>query len=97
MTFSVAQIALTVFLLSGPKVLDLGTVTESVSIWTQERCASEVDTEFERWVQGRGGRVLEFISACRGATPWPSALASDTALAGDGRIYLSDVLQEMLQ
>ena len=91
MTFSVAQIALTAFLLSGPKVFDLGAVSESVSVWSQERRASEVDTEFERWVQGRGGRVLEFISACRGAVPWPAALTSDPMG------YLSDVLRDMLQ
>ena len=91
MTFSVAQIALTVFMLSGPKVFDVGAITESVSIWTNVRSASKVDSEFERWVQGKGGRVLEFISACRGATPWPPALASD--IMG----YLSDVLREMLQ
>ena len=34
MTFSVAQIAFTVFLLSGPKVFDLGAISESVSFWT---------------------------------------------------------------
>jgi serine/threonine protein kinase len=90
MIFSVAQIALTVFLLSGSTVFDLDAVTKSVSIWNKERCDSKVDKEFERWVQGKSGRVQEFISACRGATPLPSALA------GDSISYLSDVLQQML-
>ena len=91
MTFSVAQITLTVFMLSGPKVFDLGAVTNAVSIWTQERKASEIDVEFERWVQGKGGLVLEFVAACRGATEWPSALTSDS------KRYLSGVLREMLR
>ena len=101
MVFSVVQIALTVFVLSAPKIFDLGDVMEAVSVWNQERGASEVDAEFERWVQGKGGLVLhsslpvaEFISACRGAIPWPSAL---TRSDSDAKSYMSDVLQEMLQ
>ena len=94
MVFSVVQIALTVFVLSAPKIFDLGDVMEAVSVWNQERGASEVDAEFERWVQGKGGLVLEFISAFRGATPWPSAL---TRSDSDAKSCLSDVLQEMLQ
>ena len=91
MTFSVAQITLTVFMLSGPNEFDLGAVMNAVSIWTQERKASEIDVEFERWVQGKGGLVLEFVAACRGATEWPSALTSNS------KRYLSDVLREMLR
>jgi hypothetical protein len=93
MVFSVAQIALTVFMLSACKVFDLGDVTEAVSTWNQMRGASEVDAEFERWVQGKGGLALEFVSACRGATEWPSALTSGE---DDAKRYLSDVLQDML-
>jgi hypothetical protein len=89
--FSVAQITLTVFMLSGPNVVDLGAVTKATSIWDQKRGASKIDAEFERWVQGKGGRVLEFVAACRGATEWPPALISN------GKAYLSSVLSEMLQ
>ena len=90
MRFSVAQIALTVFMLSVSMVYDLGDVTDTVSIWQKERGTSEVYVDFEHCVQGKGGILLEFVSACRGAIAWPSALDIDDTK------YFADVLSEML-
>jgi serine/threonine protein kinase len=91
MCFSVAQIALTIFMLSGPRAFALDRVTEATSVWTRERDASsEVDAEFDRWVRGRGGLALEFVEAFRGAVPWPPALAADP------KRYFSEVLAELL-
>ena len=91
MCFSVAQIALTVFMLSGSKVYELGAVTAAVSIWEIERGTSDVDADFERWVKGKGGLLLEFVSAFRGEIAWPSALNIDYTK------YFADVLSEILQ
>ncbi len=91
MCYSVAQIVLTVFMLSGPTGFELGAVTDAISIWKSERGTSEVDAEFEGWVQGKGCLLLDFVSACRGASPWPAALAADC------KKYFSDVLSEMLK
>ena len=90
MCFSVAQIVLTVFMLSGPKVFRIGEVTAAVSIWNGERDASEIDVEFERWVQVKGGLLLDFILAFRGATPWPPALDIDD------KKYFTAVLSDLL-
>jgi serine/threonine protein kinase len=91
MCFSVAQIILTVFMLSGPKAFDIAEVTAAVSVWTQERDpASQVDADFERWALSRGGLALEFISAFRDAIPWPSGLVVDH------KKYFIDVLAELL-
>lgn len=90
MCFSVAQIALTVFMLSGSKVFDLGAVTNAVSIWKRERGTSDVDVEFEGWVQGKGGLLLDFVSAVRGASSWPSTVGKNS------KKYFTDVLSQML-
>ena len=91
MCFSVAQIVLTVFMLSGPKATDYGAVTDAISIWKRERGTSKVDSDFESWVQGKGGLLLDFVSACRGARPWSASMYTDY------KRYLSDVLLEMLK
>jgi serine/threonine protein kinase len=90
MCFSVAQIVLTVFMLSGPKVFGMDEVTSAVSIWKGERDASEIDMDFERWVRVKGGHLLDFILAFRGAAPWPKALEIDY------KKYFTDVLSDML-
>ena len=91
MCFSVAQIVLTVFMLSGPKATDYGAVADAISIWKRERGTSKVDSDFESWVQGKGGLLLDFVSACRGARPWSASVYTDY------KRYLSDVLLEMLK
>ncbi len=90
MCFSVAQIVLTVFMLSGPKVFGIDEVTAAVSIWNGELDTSEINVEFERWVQVKGGLVLDFILAFRGATPWPPALDVDY------KKYFTDVFSDLL-
>jgi hypothetical protein len=90
MCFSVAQIVLTVFMLSGPKVFGIGEVTAAVSIWKGERDDSEIDTAFDLWVRSKGGLLLDFILAFRGATAWPPELAIDC------KKYFTDVLSDLL-
>jgi serine/threonine protein kinase len=90
MCFTVAQIVLTVFMLGGPKFFGIGEVTAAVSIWKGERNDSEIDREFERWVQDRGGLLLDFILAMRGVAPWPPALATDY------KKYFTDLLSDLL-
>ena len=90
MCFSVAQIVLTVFMLSAPKMFGIGDVTAAVSIWKLERDASEIDVEFERWVRVKGGLLLDVVLAFRGAAPWPPALDIDH------KKYLTDVLSDLL-
>ena len=91
MCFSVAQIVLTVFLLSSHTTFTLEQVTEAVSIWKKTRVNSKVDNEFEDWVQGRGGSLLEFVTAVRGSVAWPSSLAADS------KGYCQDVLESLLR
>ena len=90
MGFSVAQIVPTVFMLSGPKVFGICEVTAAVSIWKGERDDSEIDTAFDLWVRSKGGLLLDFILAFRGATAWPPELAIDSEK------YFTDVLSDLL-
>jgi serine/threonine protein kinase len=89
MCFSVAQIILTVFMLSSPTVFSMAEVTQAVSVWDLNRdSSSKVDREFEGWVQSNGGALLEFVTAMRGANlfmrgpesgaeEWPPALRAN--------------------
>ncbi len=78
MCSSTAQIILTVFMLSAERAPTLLAVTGAVSVWSKERDGeSAVDAEFQRWVVGRGGPLLAFVSAVRGEKGWPAALKAD--------------------
>jgi hypothetical protein len=90
MCFIVAQIVLMVFMLGGPKFFGIGEVAAAVSIWKGERNDSEIDKEFERWVQDRGSLLLDFILAMRGVAPWPPALATGY------KKYFTDLLSALL-
>ena len=79
MCFSVAQIILSVFMLSSPTAFSLSDVTRAVSVWQVSRDkSSNVDCEFEAWVQGRGGVLLEFVEDVRGSAAWPPELWADS-------------------
>jgi hypothetical protein len=79
MCFSVAQIILCVFMLGSPTVFSVSDVTQAVSVWQRSRdSSSDVDSEFEGWVQGRGGVLLEFVEALRGSAAWPPGLWADS-------------------
>ena len=79
MCFSVAQIILSVFMLSSPTAFSLSDVTRAVSVWQVSRDkSSDVDCEFEAWVQGRGGVLLEFVEDVRGSAAWPPELWADS-------------------
>ena len=72
MCFSVAQIVLSVFMLSSQTVFSVADVTEAVSVWRAKRdSSSNIDKEFEDWIQSRGGILVEFVDAVRGSASWP--------------------------
>jgi serine/threonine protein kinase len=78
MCFSVAQIILSVFMLSSPTVFSVAEVTQAVSVWRQSRdSSSDVDREFETWVQSKGGDLLGFVYALRGSAVWPPGSQTD--------------------
>jgi serine/threonine protein kinase len=102
MCFSVAQIILTVFMLCSPTVFSMAEVTQADSVWDVNRdSSSKVDREFEGWVQGKGGVLLEFVNAVRGSSMpfrgptsgsdlWPPALRADC------QGFCIDVLKHLL-
>jgi hypothetical protein len=66
MCYSVAQIAVNVFILDSTDLLSADEVsTAAKSIWSTVRDGSPVDVEFEAWAEAKG--VLHFISAVREA------------------------------
>ena len=111
MCYSVAQIALTVFVLSAPTRFRMDEVQESTWIWMEERnLTSKVDRSFEQWVSSRGGAVQYFIASVLEACGCGSRLESGSddesvleAEAGrsivfpdDFKAYFIKVLEEML-
>ena len=100
MCYSVARIAVNVFILSTPTQLNFVEVTTAESIWSDVRNkTSPVDREFQAWpawVCEKGGLLLEFVSAVRAAC---------NPNRGDERVhrfpinfkgYFVDVMQRML-
>ena len=64
MFFTVAQIAVTVFILSANKKFTVENVSKS-SIWKTERNRSHIDVAFQKWARSKGPLVTEFIEAVR--------------------------------
>ena len=64
MFFTVAQIAVTVFILSADKKYTVENVSKS-TIWNTERSRSYIDVSFQKWVYSKGPLVSEFIEAVR--------------------------------
>ena len=67
MFFTVAQIAVTIFMLSAEKKFAIETVSKSHSIWTTERKLSAVDKAFQKWSISRGSLVHSFVEEVREA------------------------------
>ena len=95
MCYSVAQIAVNVFVLDSPEGSDAGTAPAAASsIWSTKRDGSAVDAAFERWAAAKGALVLGFVAAVRQAcTP---AAARSIKLPGDYKEHLAEVLRCML-
>lgn len=97
MCYSVAQIAVNVFILSAPTQFCLSDVTESEIIWSEQRdAASQVDRQFEDWAQTKGGLPLEFVSSVRAACREDPGLEEARLFPPNFRRYFMDVLRHML-
>ena len=98
MAYSVAQIAVNVFVLDSAGGSGAGEAPAAAScIWSAERDGSAVDAAFERWVAAKGAGVRGFVSAVREACAPPRpgrALAFRPPT--DHRGYFARVLRDML-
>ena len=94
MCYSVAQIAVNVFILSAPTQFSFADVTAAESLWSDVRDeASPVDSEFQAWVDGRGGPLPSFVAAVRAACGTTEEVPLFPA---DLKGYFADVLRRML-
>jgi len=97
MCYSVAQIAVNVFILSAPTLFSMGEVTAAESIWSEVRNeASQVDTQFQEWVDTKGGLLLDFISIVRAACNPKRGSFPVRRFPADFNRYFVDVLRKML-
>ena len=98
MAYSVAQIAVNVFVLDSAGGSGAGEAPAAAScIWSAERDGSAVDAAFERWAVAKGAGVRGFVSAVREACAPPRpgrALAFRPPT--DHRGYFARVLRDML-
>jgi hypothetical protein len=95
MCYSVAQIAVNVFILDSPSLFQLSEVQTEVCIWKVERSiSSKVDCGFEAWVRSKGGVLQTFIAAVREAC-YPT-VPSAPAFPIDYMLHFADVLRCML-
>ena len=68
MAYSVAQIAVNVFVLDSAGGSDAGEAPVPAScIWSTKQNGSAVDVAFERWAAAKGAGVFDFLSAVRDA------------------------------
>ena len=94
MCYSVAQIAVNVFILSAPTQFSFADVTAAESLWSDVRDeASPVDSELQAWVDGRGGPLPSFVAAVRAACGTTEEVPLFPA---DLKGYFADVLRRML-
>ena len=91
--FTVAQIAVTVFLLSADDRITVEMVKNSYSIWTTRRKRSAVDSAFQKWAEEKGPLVLGFIHEVRQAG---DRAAWRTSVPTDYKQHCINVLKEML-
>ncbi len=99
MCYSVAQIAVNVFILCAPTQFSMDEATAAVSIWSEVRdAASPVDREFQAWVDEKGGPLPGFVSAVRAAcNPRRGAeMARRFPAYSECRPYFEGVLRRML-
>lgn len=99
MCYSVAQIAVNVFLLGSSTQFSFGEVTAAESIWSEVRdVGSPVDRQFQAWVDEKGGLLPGFVSAVRAACAPRRANGAELArrFPENFRQYFEDVLRRML-
>ncbi len=96
MCYSVAQIALTVFLLSGFSDFTMSEISRATEIWDEVRSPhSKVDSAFEKWVGSLEDIAKSFISSVRQAGRAPTA-ASTRLFPPAFSQHLVRVLESML-
>ena len=96
MCYSVAQIALTVFMLDAPTLFQLSEVQKSVCIWKIERSSSSsVDCAFEAWVRSKESALQIFIKAVREAC-YPKVAMAQSTFPDDYMLHFAEVLRCML-
>ena len=92
MCYSVAQIAVNVFILCAPTQFDFADVKSAVSIWSEIRDeASPVDREFQAWVDGKGD-VSSVRASCNQTSDELVRL-----FPPDFKRYFVDVMRKMLE
>ncbi len=97
MYYSVAQIAVNVFILCAPTQFSMGVVTKAVSIWSEKRNkASLVDSQFQAWVEEKGEPLMGFVTAVRAACDPKRVTELVRRLPDDFKGYLIGVLRRML-
>jgi len=95
MCYSVAQIAVNVFVLDAPTLFQLSEVQKAICIWKVERTiSSNVDCAFEAWVRSKGGVLQNFIATVRQAC-YPTVTRAPT-FPTDHMMHFADVLRCML-
>jgi serine/threonine protein kinase len=94
--YSVAQIAVNVFILDAPSLLQLSDVQEATCIWKPERTkSSHVDCAFEDWVINKGSVLQSFIACVREAC-YPTSSSRVSTFPPDYKLYFEEVLRCML-
>jgi len=97
MCYSVAQIAVNVFILDAPTQFSVGEVTKAVSIWSELRDeTSPVDSQFQAWVEEKGDPLMDFVSAVRAACNPKGGTELVCRFPADFMRYFVDVLERML-
>ena len=94
MCYSVAQIAVNVFILSTPTRFSFGDITAAQSLWSDVRDeASPIDKEFQAWVDNKGGPLSNFVAAVRAAC---SPTEHVPQFPDNFKSYFVDVMRRML-
>ena len=94
MCYSVAQIAVNVFILSTPTRFSFGDITAAQSLWSDVRDeASPIDKEFQAWVDNKGGPLSNFVAAVRAAC---SPTERVPQFPDNFKSYFVDVMRRML-
>ena len=97
MCYSVAQIAVNVFILSATTNFSFGDVTAAESIWSDVRDeASPVDRAFQAWVNDKGDPLSGFVSAVRAASNPEGGAELVHRFPVKFKEYFVDVMRRML-
>ena len=94
--YTVAQIAVTVFMLSADRKLTIEKVAKS-SIWHTNRDRSHINASFQRWLRSKGSLVADFIEAVRDAgNPKGRTRAFKKSSTKASKQHAVNVLEQML-